>query len=62
MDKGYLPYLHNGKKFHTLPDGQCLYRYPKGDGLELVKVSKELPDTSVRDVRKYKIRADVFHL
>ena len=42
MDKGYLPYLHNGKKFHTLPDGQCLYRYPKGDGVELVKVSKEL--------------------
>lgn len=42
MDKGYLPYLHNGKKFHTLPDGQCLYRYPKGDGVEIVKVSKEL--------------------
>ena len=42
MKKGYLPYLHNGKKFHTLPDGQCLYRYPKGDGVEIVKVSKEL--------------------
>lgn len=42
MDKGYLPYLHNGKKFHTLPDGQCLYLYPKGDGVELVKASKEL--------------------
>ena len=42
MDKGHLPYLHNGKKFHTLPNGQYLYRYPKGDGLELVKVSKEL--------------------
>lgn len=42
MNKGYLPYLYNGKKFHTLPDGQCLYRYPKGDGVEIVKVSKEL--------------------
>lgn len=42
MNKSYLPYLHNGKKFHTLPDGQYLYRYPKGDGVELVKVSKEL--------------------
>lgn len=42
MDKGYLPYLHNGKKFHTLPNGQCVYSYPKGDGVELVKVSKEL--------------------
>ena len=42
MDKSYLPYLHNGKRFHTLPDGQCLYRYPKGDGVEIVKVSKEL--------------------
>ena len=42
MNKGYLPYLHNGKKFHILPDGQCLYRYPKGDGVETVKVSKEL--------------------
>ena len=42
MNKGYLPYLHNGKKFHTLPDGQCLYRYPKGDGVEIVKISKKL--------------------
>lgn len=42
MDKGYLPYLHNGKKFQTLPNGQCVYRYPKGDGVEIVKVSKEL--------------------
>ena len=42
MNKGYSPYLHNGKKFHTLPEGQCLYRYPKGDGVEIVKVSKEL--------------------
>lgn len=42
MNKDYLPYLYNGKKFHILPDGQCLYRYPKGDGVEIVKVSKEL--------------------
>ena len=42
MDKGYLPYLHNGKKFQVLPDGQCLYRYPKGDGVEIVKTSKEV--------------------
>ena len=42
MDKGYLPYLHNEKKFQVLPDGQYLYRYPKGDGVEIVKVSKEL--------------------
>ena len=42
MNKGYLPYLHNGKKFQTLPNGQCLYRYPKGDGVKLVKISKEL--------------------
>lgn len=42
MDKDYLPYLYNGKKFHMLPDGQCLYHYPKGDGVEIVKVSKEL--------------------
>ena len=42
MDKGYLPYLHNGKKFHTLPDGQCLYRYPKGDGFEIVKIPSAL--------------------
>lgn len=42
MNKGYLQYLHNGKKFHILPDEQCLYRYPKGDGVEIVKVSKEL--------------------
>lgn len=42
MDKDHLPYLHNGKRFHTLPDGQCLYRYPKGDGVEIVNVSKEL--------------------
>lgn len=42
MDKDYLPYLHNGKRFHALSDGQCLYRYPKGDGVEIVKVSKEL--------------------
>lgn len=42
MNKSYLPYLHNGKKFHTLPDGQYLYRYPKGDGVEIVKASKEL--------------------
>lgn len=42
MDKDHLPYLHNGKKFHTLLGGQCLYRYPKDDGVEIVKVSKEL--------------------
>ena len=42
MDKSSLPYLRNGKKFHTLPDRQCLYRYPKGRGVEIVKVSKEL--------------------
>lgn len=42
MDKGYLPCLRNGKKFQILPDGQCLYRYPKGDGVEIVTVSKEL--------------------
>lgn len=42
MDKDYLPYLYNGKKFQTLPNGQCLYRYPKGDGVEIVNVSKEL--------------------
>lgn len=42
MHKGYLPYLHNGKKFQVLPNGQCLYRYPKGDGVKLVNVSKEL--------------------
>lgn len=42
MDKGYLPYLHNEKKFQVLPNGQCLYRYPKGDGVKIVKVSKEL--------------------
>ena len=42
MDKGYLPYLHNGKKFHMLPDGQCVYSYPKGDGVKIVtrKVSR----------------------
>ena len=42
MNKGYLPYLLNGKKFQMLPDEKCLYRYPKGDGVEIVKVSKEL--------------------
>ena len=42
MDMSYLPYLRNGKKFQILPDGQCLYRYPKGDSVEIVKVSKEL--------------------
>ena len=42
MDKSYLPYLHNGKTFQTLPTGQYLYYYPKGDGVEIVKVSKEL--------------------
>ena len=42
MNKGYLPYLYNGKKFQVLPDGQCLYRYPKGDGVKFVKISKEV--------------------
>ncbi len=42
MDKDYLPYLYNGKKFFMLPDGQCLYCYPKGDSVEIVKVPKEL--------------------
>lgn len=41
-NKDYLPYLHNSKRFHTLPNGQCLYRHPKEDGVEIVKVSKEL--------------------
>ena len=67
MDKSYLPYLHNGKKFHTLPDGQCLYRYPKGDGVEIVKVSKvlrrELFDLDKReyndDHREYRRRGEL---
>ena len=42
MDKGYLPYVYNGKKFQVLPDGQCLYRYPKDDGVKIVRVSEEL--------------------
>lgn len=42
MDKDHLPYLNNGKKFDILPNGQCLYRYPKGDGVETVKISKKL--------------------
>ena len=42
MNKGHLPYLHNGKKFQVLSDKQCLYRYPKGNGVEIVKISKEL--------------------
>lgn len=42
MDKGYLPYLYNANRFHTLPNGQCLYCYPKGASVEIVKVSKEL--------------------
>ncbi len=41
MDKSFLPYLHNGKRFHTLPDGQCLYRYPKGDDLKILMVLKK---------------------
>lgn len=54
MDKGYLPYLHNGKTFQTLPSGECLYRYPKGDGVEIVKVSKELRRTLFElDKREY---------
>lgn len=42
MDKDHLPYLNNGKTFDILPNGQCLYRYPKGDGVEIVKISKKL--------------------
>ena len=42
MNKGYLPYLYNGKKFQVLPNGQCLYRYPKGDSVEVVKIPKKL--------------------
>ena len=54
MDKGYLPYLHNGKTFQKLPNGECLYRYPKGGGVEIVKVSKELRRTLFElDKREY---------
>ena len=42
MNKGYSPYLYNGKKFQILPNEQCLYRYPKCDGFKIVKISKEV--------------------
>ena len=57
MDKDYLPYLHNEKQFQVLPNGQYLYRYPKGDGVELVKASKELRRKLFElDKREYIIR------
>lgn len=58
MKKGYLPYLHNGKRFHTLPDGQCLYRYPKGNGVEIVarEVSPRAIKTLARIPQRKKLK------
>lgn len=50
MDKSYLPYFHNGKKFHTLPDGQCLYRHPKGNGVEIV--AREVSSRAIKTPTK----------